>query len=701
MRIEGWLLDVSFAGDRAVLWVRDPERGRVKLYDRYNPEFYAEPRGVEADRLRGLLEEHDSIAEITLERRCSSITNDSEIEVLRVHVDRVENYRRVLAQVDALPYVAETYDADLEHELKYLCDRRLIPMGKVEIEADGSRVRSITAVPRGLEIRPPPFTLLCFGMKLGGAEGTVITFDESLEEEYVFTGPTRRIIRDFLDHFADVNPDIVACRDADLVKMFTFGRRYDLRFGVVTPSGPRLWSGRAHVTLSTYSRLSLAGLVERVQYTRLPARLSAEWAAGRAIESRQCYEARSRGILLRRAGGFQPVMTLRELLHRDHGGLILAPDVGLHENVAALDFESMFPNLIVRRNISYENVRRGGVREGFIVDFTRETLERRLYFKHLRYKLPRDSQEYAWCEGRQLALKEILFCTYGYSGCWANRFGNVDTFMEINRVARDHLVENMNLAREEGYRILYGNNDSLFLKRPGATTEDYAALAEKIARHVGLPMAVENHFRFLVLLPQKGDPGVGAVNRYYGATVDGGYVCRGIELRRRDTPPYVARVQREAIEALLSCGSLEEVRTEGVRRALAVIDEACRRLRRGEVPPEELRVSTVLRRSLREYKARLPHVAAAEALDMAGESVEAGTLIDYVYVDAGHHNPLRRVRPAGCGRGVDVEKYVELVREAGRSILMPFNLDVGCRSLGHELRALHLEEFNLKRRDAT
>ena len=49
MRIEGWLLDISFAGDRAVLWIRDPERGRVELYDRYNPEFYAEPRGVEAD----------------------------------------------------------------------------------------------------------------------------------------------------------------------------------------------------------------------------------------------------------------------------------------------------------------------------------------------------------------------------------------------------------------------------------------------------------------------------------------------------------------------------------------------------------------------------------------------------------------------------------------------------------------------------
>jgi hypothetical protein len=53
--------------------------------------------------------------------------------------------------------------------------------------------------------------------------------------------------------------------------------------------------------------------------------------------------------------------------------------------------------------------------------------------------------------------------------------------------------------------------------------------------------------------------------------------------------------------------------------------------------------------------------------------MEAGSLVDYVYVDAGHGNPFRRVRPAVYGGGVDVEKYVGLVREAGRSVLMPFD----------------------------
>jgi len=673
MRFEGWLLDVRFAGDKAVLWVKDTDKGRVKLLDRYSPDFYVEPRGVEAERLLNLLEGYEILTGVTVERRISSIRDMREVKVLRVQVDRIENYRRVLSQLGALPCIGETFDTDLPHALKYLCDRRLIPMGRVSIEADENRrIRSIASIPAGLEAEPPPFQVLCFGTNLGDDEGAVKTFDSSLEVEYVFSGPTRRILRDFLDYFADLDPDIVASSDGDLAEVLRLGKRYRLRrFGSAHGGKLDLWGGRAHVRLSTYSRLGLTGLVERVQYTRLPARLSAEWAAGRAIGSRQCYEARRRGILVPRARGFQPVMTLEELLRRrDQGGLIFTPEVGLHENVAVLDFESMFPSLIVQQNISYETVGRRQGGEGFIIGFTRETLERRLHFKHLRRRVAKGSQAWTWCEGRQLALKEILFCTYGYSGCWANRFGNFDTFMEVNRAARDCLVESMNIAREAGFRTLYGNNDSLFVQRPGATPRDHETLAAEISRRVGLPMAVENVFRFLVLLPKKGEPELGAVNRYYGRTVEGEYVYRGIELRRRDTPPYVARVQREAIEALLGCESVEEVRSVGVRRALKVVEDACSRLRRGEVPPEELRVSRTLRRSPDNYRSHLPHVAAARALNMNGVEVEAGSLVDYLYVDAGHRNPFRRVRPARFTEGrIDTGKYVELLREAVESLI--------------------------------
>jgi hypothetical protein len=73
MRIEGWLLDVRISEDKAYLWIRDSKRGRLKLFDRYKPDFYAETQGMEISRLKNLLEEHDDFASIKVVRRISSI----------------------------------------------------------------------------------------------------------------------------------------------------------------------------------------------------------------------------------------------------------------------------------------------------------------------------------------------------------------------------------------------------------------------------------------------------------------------------------------------------------------------------------------------------------------------------------------------------------------------------------------------------
>ena len=184
-----------------------------------------------------------------------------------------------------------------------------------------------------------------------------------------------------MEYLGEVDPDLISCVEADLKKLLKLCLKYRKPvLGVYQRKSFDLSGGRVFISLISYRRMSLAGMVERIQYTREVPRIGSECASGRAIESRQCYEARRRGYLLPRLGFYQPVMSLEELLReRDHGGLIFAPTVGLHENVAALDFESMFPHLILKNNISYENVRGERESEGFLLDFTRETLDRRLF----------------------------------------------------------------------------------------------------------------------------------------------------------------------------------------------------------------------------------------------------------------------------------------------------------------------------------
>ena len=170
----------------------------MKLHDRYRPEFYVEPRGIEARELKGLLEEHEHLAGVSVERRIASIEDMREIDVLRLRVDSLEHFRGVKAEMEAQRLVEEIYDADMEHELRYLADRGLTPMGRVAVEADGDRrIRSITPLPLGLELEPPPLEVLRFGMKL--EDGMITTFDHALEVEYTFRGPARRILKDFLN----------------------------------------------------------------------------------------------------------------------------------------------------------------------------------------------------------------------------------------------------------------------------------------------------------------------------------------------------------------------------------------------------------------------------------------------------------------------------------------------------------------------
>lgn len=671
MRVRGWLLDVRLVDDEAHIWVKT-ENERLMLKHKYQPDFYVVPDKVSFDQFLDLFDEHPHITFIEKTTRYTSISDTEQSPVLRVTVDSPVQYRPVVRLAEKY---GEVFDGDLSHTQRFIADYGLIPLAEVEAEADEyNRISCIEQVPLELDVPPPPFKVLCFELYQED-ELYFVTYDEGMREEQVFDGEDA--LKDFMRYIKDFDPDLIACLESDLKTLFKLlSKNNYLSLGIYQRRSFHLTEGRVYINILNYRRASLAGTVERIQYTREVPRIGSEWAAGRAIESRQCYEARRLDYLLPRRGFYQPVMSLKELLkERDHGGLIFAPSVGLHENVAALDFESMFPHLILKDNISYENIRGERESEGFLLDFTRSTLLRRLYFKHLRKDLEDDPEQWFWCETRQQALKEILFCTYGYSGCWANKFGNMDTFMEINKAARLNLVEAMNIARAEGYQTLYGNSDSLFLHKQGATRDDFDTLAKLIQSELDLPITVENHFRYLVLLPQKSGEDFGAINRYYGISYDGELVCRGIELRRRNTPKYVSDFQREAIKTLLSQESTEEVLTKGIQEVDQLLSLASRKLKQGMVPVEELEAKTILRRRPEKYKARLPHVAAAEALDINGKPVERGSVISYVYVDAEHSNPFRRVSPAGYQKRYDAKKYQHLLEEARRSILLPFIRD--------------------------
>ena len=58
--------------------------------------------------------------------------------------------------------------------------------------------------------------------------------------------------------------------------------------------------------------------------------------------------------------------------------------------------------------------------------------------------------------------------------------------------------------------MLYADTDSVFLKKSGATYEDFVSVKDILAREAGLPITLETCYKFLVLLPLEADEKVEA-----------------------------------------------------------------------------------------------------------------------------------------------------------------------------------------------
>jgi DNA polymerase elongation subunit (family B) len=458
----------------------------------------------------------------------------------------------------------------------------------------------------------------------------------------------------------------------------------------------RLAPGKLIVDYENFLSLGLAGLDEKSKFANLPIGAIAAWGPARTLDSRQCYEAVSSGILIpsTKAGIGRNILTAKEVAYTDRGALILSPRVGLHQNVGELDFESLFPNILVRHNISYETASPSGISQskpGFLVKLVEKFIDRRHALKEAKNKFPEDSEEWKDCERRERLLKKLLVSVYGYSGSDLNRFGNIFTYREINRIGRETIISAMNIAMNEGFQIIYLDTDSIFIKNPNATHDDFNQLAKKITKTTGFQIIFANHYRHLILLTQEADPEVEAVRRFYGKLINGKVHYRGIELRRHDYPPYLKHFQEQLLNIILNVEKTEDIQKQQLQKAVEFTFRAVEEVRSGKVPVRDLAISKVLRMPIKEYRSLVPHATAAIQLSQRNKPAKTGDSINYVYVNATHINPMNRVIPAEYAETYDVEKYAEMVLDVAESILGVFKFSR--TQLGFQTKPSFLNEL--------
>jgi DNA polymerase elongation subunit (family B) len=110
-------------------------------------------------------------------------------------------------------------------------------------------------------------------------------------------------------------------------------------------------------------------------------------------------------------------------------------------------------------------------------------------------------------EQRIDTLKSILVGFNGTSRSLWNRFANVETFEEINRFSRKALIKTKDIVHAHGFELLYADTDCIS-KETGAPNEDYDNVKNILTRETGIPISIEQNYKFLVLLPLKANESI-------------------------------------------------------------------------------------------------------------------------------------------------------------------------------------------------
>jgi DNA polymerase elongation subunit (family B) len=685
----------------------------------------------------------------------------SKSKLICIFPESVQYYNAFLKKLEKDARVKQFFNTDLSHIQQYLFHRlKIEPTSKVEVEYDdGSRLIKLTRV-NECEISPPPFSLLYVNVytlsgKINPEEPVICIksrYEEDIRdppqqtaEEILFNkGEEKNILEEFCSYVLVRDPDIIVnlgggeggggdysttTTTTITILDYLFSRTLklglDLHLGrektVVVPisllkhPGVRWIEGRLSISNRRYhsssalDKFGFAGLIEMCRFSFLTLDLAAKYSINRLIDSRNCYELIQRGFVViaknnnKNKGSsnnnHEHIRTIEELVSRDKGGMIISPQIGLHENVVVLDYDSEYANLIVNHNLSYETVlSKGGQtnksqnKKGLLPIVVEKYLKRRLYFKSLLKRLPEDSKEYLWCQQRIDSLKNILVCLYGTTGSLWNRYGNVLVFEEINKLSREVLIKTKDIVQKLGYEVIYADTDSVFIKKETETIttpkEEYRKLVDILRKETALPISIEHNYKFLVLLPLEASEKIEVLKQYYGITYQGELVVRGIEARRRDIPKFIKQFQTKLLYTLFfDCKDVEDVINKGYENALLLVTKAIDKIMIGsssgvgeekeeeegeDITQEDLVISKELGQDIEKYKSLFPHVCAAIQLGNKSSNngnskyPSKGDTIKYIYTDSQHKNPLCRVMPIevstqessneGGGRGEEEQR---------------------------------------------
>lgn len=337
------------------------------------------------------------------------------------------------------------------------------------------------------------------------------------------------------------------------------------------------------------------------------------------------------------------------------GAFVHTSEPKLHQNVAVMDFKSLYPSIMIGFNTSYETILPAKTPDcinaydkyyyrkepGIIPSIVGPILTARASCRKEMKKWDRKTQEYKSLDMKQYALKVIANSFYGVLGFKHYRLYKKEVAASITYVAQQIIKETMKWFENRGYKIVYGDTDSCFISMGETSIEDmvkinkeYNIYLQTYFRSFGVPddknifeLQFEKVYK-TIFFKRKAD-GTGAKKKYAGRLIwkDGKemdeFNVTGFESKRSDSP----QCGRDLLADVLKMIVYESPKSDVDK----YIEEFKRKLRK-ETPVEEIGLPIGLSKSVEEYANPIHIQAARYSNKKHNAAIKKGDKIKYVFV---------------------------------------------------------------------
>jgi len=402
------------------------------------------------------------------------------------------------------------------------------------------------------------------------------------------------------------------------------------------------------------------------------------------IRSLLYYEHRRNGILIPRRQELDNKSSnvINEAVIKDkkfRGGLVVEPVEGIHFDVTVMDFASLYPSIIKVKNLSYETVRcshdtckkntipqtnhwvctkKNGL-TSVLIGSLRDL--RVNYYKNMAKKDTLTVEEKQLFTVVSQALKVILNASYGVMGAEIFPLYFLPAAEATTATGRHIILDTINKCKESGIDVLYGDTDSLFVKKP--TSKQIEDIITKAKMDHNVELEIEKEYRYVVLSGRK--------KNYLGVTKNGKVDVKGLTGKKSHTPPFIKTLFYELLDILSEIKTVEEFK-RAKNKISDKITECARKVQAKEIPLQDLAFNVMISKAPKDYTKTVPqHIRAAKQVESIRE-IKKGDIISYIKI-------LNKpgVRPVEMARKseIDISKYMEFMESTLDQLTSSMDLD--------------------------